>query len=80
MQYLAPDGRETAVIVLRRARRFGHHDRPLPLRSLDPAARYLDALTGAVHHGAVLLSQGLPLDLDADDYASALVHLVREQG
>ncbi|MFC8435448.1 glycoside hydrolase family 36 N-terminal domain-containing protein [Streptomyces sp. NPDC057253] len=67
-------------IVLRRARRFGHHDRPLPLRSLDPAARYRDALTGAVHHGAVLLSQGLPLDLDADDYASALVHLVREQG
>ncbi|MEU6261544.1 GH36 C-terminal domain-containing protein [Streptomyces sp. NPDC047043] len=60
VQYLAPDGRETAVIVLLRARRFGHHDRPLPLRSLDPAARYRDALTGAV-----LLSQGLPLHLDA---------------
>ncbi|MFC8672090.1 glycoside hydrolase family 36 N-terminal domain-containing protein [Streptomyces griseorubiginosus] len=51
-QYLAPDGRETAV-----------------------AARYREALTGAVP-----LSQGLPLHLDADDYASTLVHLVREQG
>ncbi len=78
VQYLAPDGRETAVIVLRHARRFGHRDPSLPLRALDPSARYRDTATGAVHHGAVLLTHGLPLDLAADDHASALVHLVRE--
>ena len=44
----------------------------------DPAARYRDAATGAVHHGAVLLSHGLPLDLAPEDNASALVRLVRE--
>ncbi|MET9084856.1 alpha-galactosidase [Streptomyces sp. NPDC004237] len=78
VQYLAPDGRETAVIALRHARHFGHRDAPLPLRALDPAARYRDTATGAVHHGAVLLTHGLPLDLAADDHTSTLVHLVRE--
>ncbi|MDX6352824.1 MAG: alpha-galactosidase [Streptomyces sp.] len=78
VQYLAPDGSQAAVIVARRARRFGHPDAALPLRALDPAARYRDAATGAVHHGAVLLSHGLPLDLAPDDNASALIHLVRE--
>jgi alpha-galactosidase len=80
VQYLSPDGREVAVIALRRSRRYGHHDPALPLRALDPAARYRDTDTGTVHHGAVLLSHGLPLGLAADDYASALVHLVREPG
>ncbi|MFE2429111.1 alpha-galactosidase [Streptomyces sp. NPDC059373] len=78
VQYLAPDGSEAAVIVARRARRFGHPDPALPLRGLDPVARYRDAATGAVHHGAVLSSHGLPLDLAPDDNASALIHLVRE--
>ncbi|MGQ4405617.1 GH36 C-terminal domain-containing protein [Streptomyces hayashii] len=78
LQYLAPDGREAAVIALRRSRRYGHHDPAVPLRALDPAARYRDTATGAVHHGAVLLSHGLPLELAADDYAGALVHLIRE--
>ncbi|MEU2283024.1 alpha-galactosidase [Streptomyces sp. NPDC013178] len=78
-QYLAPDGAETAVVALRHARRFGHHDPALPLRALDPSARYRDTATGAIHHGAVLLTHGLPVDLDEDDYASLLVHLVREQ-
>ncbi|GAA2491237.1 alpha-galactosidase [Streptomyces longisporus] len=77
VQYLAPDGRETAVLALRTARRFGHHDPALPLRALDPAARYRDAATGVLHHGAILLTHGLPLELDADDYASTLVHLIR---
>ncbi|MCT9080306.1 alpha-galactosidase [Streptomyces fulvoviolaceus] len=79
VQYVARDGRECAVIALRRSRHFGHRERSLPLRALDPAARYRDTATGTLHHGAVLLSQGLPLDLPADDCASALVHLVREQ-
>ncbi|MGW7696148.1 GH36 C-terminal domain-containing protein [Streptomyces asiaticus] len=79
VQYLAPAGQETVVVSLRRARRFGHEDRGLPLRALDPSARYRDTVTGVVHHGAVLLTHGLPIDLAADDYASLLVHLVREQ-
>ncbi|WNM33184.1 GH36 C-terminal domain-containing protein [Streptomyces sp. Li-HN-5-11] len=66
--------------MLRRARRFGHHDPALPLKALDPSARCRDTATGAVHHGAVLLTHGLPADLAADDYTSLLVHLVREQG
>ncbi|WP_019065190.1 alpha-galactosidase [Streptomyces prunicolor] len=78
VQYLAPDGTEAAVLVTRRARRFGHADPALPLRALAPDARYRDADTGALHHGAVLLSHGLPLRLAPQDNASALFHLVRE--
>ncbi|MFG3022483.1 alpha-galactosidase [Streptomyces sp. NPDC048254] len=78
VQYLAADGTEAAVLVTRRARRFGHADPALPLRALAPDARYRDADTGARHHGAVLLSHGLPLTLTPNDNASALVHLVRE--
>jgi alpha-galactosidase len=51
---------------------------PLRLRGLDPVGRYRDAETGQVHHGAVLLGHGLTPSLPAGDYASALVHLVRE--
>ncbi|MER5430207.1 alpha-galactosidase [Streptomyces sp. NPDC002588] len=79
VQYLAPDGKECAVIALRRSRHFGHREPALPLRALDPAACYRDTATGILHHGAVLLSHGLPLDLPADDCASTLVHLVRER-
>ncbi|MFE9448651.1 GH36 C-terminal domain-containing protein [Streptomyces sp. NPDC006739] len=78
VQYLAPDGGETAVIALRTARRFGHDAPALRLRALDPSARYRDAATGVLHHGAILLTHGLPLDLDLDDYASTLVHLIRD--
>ncbi|MEU6511911.1 GH36 C-terminal domain-containing protein [Streptomyces sp. NPDC046942] len=57
-----------------------HRSQPVApaVARLDPSARYRDTATGAVHHGAVLLTHGLPLDLAADDHASALVHLVRE--
>jgi len=43
-----------------------------------PAARYRDTATGQVHHGAILLSHGLLPDLATGDYASALVHLTRD--
>ena len=76
VQYLASDGSGAAVLVTRRARRFGHADPALPLRALAPDARYRDA--GALHHGAVLLGHGLPLRLAPEDNASALIHLVRE--
>ena len=78
VQYLASDGSEIAVLVTRRARRFGHADPDLPLRALAPDTRYRDADTGALHHGAVLLSHGLPLRLAPEDNASTLIHLVRE--
>ncbi|WP_037571132.1 alpha-galactosidase [Phaeacidiphilus oryzae] len=79
VQFLAPDGAGTAVLAYRRARHYAHPEPPLPLRGLEPDARYRDADSGRVHHGAVLLSRGLPLTLPADDYAGCLVHLVREE-
>ncbi|MEV4460112.1 alpha-galactosidase [Microbispora sp. NPDC049633] len=78
VQYLAPDGSETAVLVHRRSRRFGHPEPGVRLRALDPGARYRDRSTGRIHHGAVLLAHGVFPDLAPGDYASALVHLIRE--
>jgi alpha-galactosidase len=77
VQYVAANGSATAVLAYRLAAAFGERARPLPLRGLDPDARYLDTRTRQVHYGAVLLSRGLPLDLPADDHASTLVHLIR---
>jgi alpha-galactosidase len=48
------------------------------LRGVDPAGRYRDAGSGIVHHGAVLLSRGLPMALGGGDPVSTMVHLVRE--
>ncbi|MFC7383015.1 alpha-galactosidase [Sphaerisporangium rhizosphaerae] len=78
VQYLARDGAQVAFLAFRRARRFGHAEPGIPLRDLDPGARYRDAATGRIHHGAVLLSHGLFPDLAPGDYASAMVHLIRE--
>ncbi|WEH13046.1 hypothetical protein [Streptomyces sp. VNUA24] len=58
VRYLAPDTRVTVVIVLGRARRFGQHDRPLRLRSLDPAARYRDVATGPSSTGLSCSARG----------------------
>jgi alpha-galactosidase len=77
VQYVAADGSATAILAYRLAAAYGERPRPLPLSRLDPDARYLDARSGQVHHGAVLLSRGLPLDLPADDHASTLIHLIR---
>ncbi|MBP2708445.1 alpha-galactosidase [Microbispora sp. RL4-1S] len=79
VQYLSPDGGEAAILVWRRARRFGEEDPGIPLRALDPGGRYRDRSTGRVHHGAVLLTHGLFPELTPGDYAGALVHLVRER-
>ncbi len=77
IQYLASDGAQTAILAFLCSRRFGRTDQAVALRGLDPAARYADAATGRLHHGAVLLSRGLPLGLPAGDYASTLIHLRR---
>jgi alpha-galactosidase len=50
---------------------------PLLLGGLVPQGRYQDTETGTLHHGAVLMSHGLPVHLTGD-YASAMVHLRRQ--
>jgi alpha-galactosidase len=77
VQYIARDGSETVVLAFQKSRDFGRTDPALPLRALDPQARYRDLGTGRVHHGAVLLTRGLPLDLPAGEHASTLIHLRR---
>lgn len=78
VQYAAPDGGETALLLWRCAPRHGAPRRPVRLRGLAPGARYRDTRTGALHHGAVLEGYGLDVGLPSGDWASALVHLVRE--
>lgn len=71
------EGDQTVVLVWRRARRFGYPDAPLRLHGLDRDARYAEAATGRVHHGAVLTDHGLDPRLDPGDYASAAIRLER---
>jgi alpha-galactosidase len=80
VEYVATDTdrSEAVVFVYRRERRFAQMERPVVLRGVDPAGRYRDAGSGIVHHGAVLLSRGLPMALGGGDPVSTMVHLVRE--
>ncbi|MCJ1676148.1 alpha-galactosidase [Streptomyces sp. APSN-46.1] len=68
-------GDRTVVIAWRVAPAHGDPTPPLRLRGLDPAARYRDERTGLLHHGAVLMHHGLPLDLSAGDHASMVIRL-----
>jgi alpha-galactosidase len=77
VQYSAVDGSEIVVFAFQQSRRFGRADPALPLRALDPQARYREVSTGREHHGAVLRTRGLPLDLPAGEQASTLIHLRR---
>jgi alpha-galactosidase len=77
VQYLAEDGSAAAVLAYRLSNGFAAKPRPLPLRGLHPEARYQDVRTGSIHHGAVLMTRGLPYDLPDGDHASSLIHLVR---
>jgi alpha-galactosidase len=74
-QYNSADGTEIAVFAYLQSPHFGEHNRPLRLRGLRAEAQYRDENTGTVHHGAVLLHNGLPLDLPTGDYASSLTRL-----
>lgn len=76
-QYVAADGSEALLLVWQRTPRHGAAHPPLRLGGLDPAARYRDARTGAVHSAAVLSEYGLRPELPPGDWASAAVHLVR---
>jgi alpha-galactosidase len=77
VRYVSRDGAESVVLAYRTARRFGAAAPALPLRGLEAHARYRDPDTGREHHGAVLQSRGLPLDLPAGDPASTMVSLRR---
>ena len=74
VQYVLGD--EVVVFFFRRPADYGRPLTPPRLAGLDPAARYRDQ-DGAVHHGAVLLSHGLDVDLPGSGYGSALVRLTR---
>ncbi|WP_214411667.1 alpha-galactosidase [Sphaerisporangium fuscum] len=71
-------GEQTAVLAFRTARRFAQAEPPLALRGLDPLGRYRDIASGREYHGAVLLTHGIPLGMGPGDYASTMIHLVRE--
>ncbi|MFJ5034734.1 GH36 C-terminal domain-containing protein [Streptomyces sp. NPDC088560] len=56
------------------------HGTPRPalrLVGLDPAARYRDAATGAVHHASVLTGYGIAPELPTGDWSSTTLHLIR---
>ena len=75
VQYMHGD--EVVVLVFRRPTEFARPLTPPRLAGLDPSARYRDG-EGVLHHGGVLLSHGLDVELPGSGYASALVHLTRE--
>ncbi|MFE7122705.1 alpha-galactosidase [Streptomyces sp. NPDC057617] len=77
VQYTAKDRSEALLLVWRRAPRHGAAWPALRLAGLDPAARYRDTRTGAVHSAAVLTGYGYAPELPAGDWASTAVHLVR---
>ncbi|MEV8313662.1 alpha-galactosidase [Streptomyces sp. NPDC059900] len=77
VQYTARDGSEALLLVWQRSPRHGSPRPVLRLGGLDPAARYRDARTGAVHSATVLGQYGLRPELPPGDWASAAVHLVR---
>ncbi|MFE7790484.1 alpha-galactosidase [Streptomyces sp. NPDC057460] len=77
-QYVAADGSETLLLVWQRASSpHGRPSRALRPAGLDPAARYRDARTGAVHSATVLREYGIQPELPPGDWASAAVHLIR---
>ncbi|WP_326606823.1 alpha-galactosidase [Streptomyces sp. NBC_01800] len=65
-------GDETVVLMWLEAQRYGELPPALRLRGLDPTATYTCLDTGAVHHGSVLLHQGLQTGLRGDLDAQVL--------
>ncbi|MFG3141294.1 alpha-galactosidase [Streptomyces sp. NPDC048211] len=77
VQYTAADRGEALLLVWRRTSRPGGPAPVLHPAGLDPAARYRDTRTGAVHSAAVLRGYGIRPELPRGDWASTAVHLVR---
>jgi alpha-galactosidase len=78
VQYVTADGQETVVFVWQRTPRHGAAVPALRLAGLDCEARYRNVRTGAVHHGSVLTGYGITPDVPHGDWASTVMHLVRE--
>lgn len=77
MQYIGADGEQAVVFAFRHGAPYGMPLPPVRLDGLDTRVRYRDDDTGAVWHGAVLATHGLPIDLPPGDPAGALVRLRR---
>jgi alpha-galactosidase len=77
VQYTTTDQREVYLLVWQRAPRYGTPRPALRLAGLDPASRYRDTATGAVHHASVLTGYGITPDLPAGDWSSTSLHLIR---
>ena len=78
VQYTGDGGADIVVLAWWEPRRYGTPPPRVRLAALDPAARYADAETGAVHLGATLLRDGLDLPgADGHGYGSALIRLRR---
>jgi alpha-galactosidase len=75
-QYVAREGREVVVFAWGHSQQFGETQVALPLRSLEDAAHYMDAMSGDTYSGAYLAQQGLPVNL-VGDFDSRMVHLIR---
>ncbi len=74
-QYVARDGSEVVVLVWGHSQQFGQTQLSLPLRGLEEAAHYADAVSGVTYSGAYLAQKGLPVNL-VGDFDSRMVHLV----
>ncbi|MFG1641990.1 alpha-galactosidase [Amycolatopsis sp. NPDC049252] len=74
VQYVLGDS--VVVFFWRRPAEFARLFTPPRLAGLNPAARYRDQ-DGGLHHGAVLLSHGIDVDLPGSGYASVVVRLTR---
>jgi alpha-galactosidase len=77
VQYVARDASQAVAFVYAPLRPLGTPEPHTILAGLDARATYVDADTGDVHEGGVLLTDGLPVTLPSGDYASAVVHLIR---
>ena len=75
-QYVARDGSEVVVFVWGHSQQFRETQVLLPLRGLEEAAHYADALSGVTYSGAYLAHKGLSVNL-VGDFDSRMVHLIR---
>ncbi|MFI6319279.1 alpha-galactosidase [Nonomuraea sp. NPDC050556] len=73
VQYTSAD--RVVVLAWQGPSAYGTPLAPLRLTGLDPQERYEDEDTGAIHHGALLMSHGLTLALGGGDYTSVLIRL-----
>ncbi len=75
-QYVARNGGEVVVFAWGHSQQFGETRVALPLRGLEEAASYEEAVSGVTYSGAYLTHTGLPINL-ASDFDSHMIHLVR---